>query len=275
MSAAERIPAGPFLAWCDERLAAIRRELDTYPAITASRRGGGVRNSPRGVDPQTRLVLELGWSAGTGVGTGERRLSQWRRTQPRVRRDMVEDALEHAGSSLADVYPDLGADEGWSYSGRLGRQRYMTDREIIAAHVIYTRERLTAAQLGALVWQRYGYASADCCARQIALAFERLGLPARQCAGIRSARYDGGGRCEKWPLGGNDYCAAHARPLGWTPPLALIDEARDMHERGMSFRAIGYALIDHTPWKHPVYAGNRIREIAQRDGWYYAARAAA
>ncbi len=269
----QRVPLAPFLAYCEQREAQIRRELDEYPAITAGR-SGGAPTAPQHSNVGARLVMDLGWD----VEGGQRRLHRWRHesgADARGDRALIEDALEHAGEDFCEWYPDEPRVEAWPYSGRMGRQRYMTDAQIIAAHTVYMRGQMTAQQLADMIWQRYGYKDARGCARALQAAWVRMALPARPCAATRN----GGGRCRKSPARNSGYCLQHDETLkprhAWAPPPELLAEARAMHEQGTSFRAIGFALVDRCEWKHPTYVGVRLGEIAKAQGWYYAGRVAA
>lgn len=207
MSADERIPVQPFLDWCSRREAQIRRELNAYPAIT-ERLNTGAR---------ARLIAELGW-AGTDNGEhGMRRLHRWTHEldDGLVSRAAIEDALHHASGArelVEELYPDLPDPEPdddeqdrycpkcryvvsslhgrcpWCQSqvsptrvyrtSRLGIGAKMTDKQIRAAHVLYTHG-LTLAQVAELLYQRYGYASNESCAGTLRRAWRIRGLPQR------------------------------------------------------------------------------------------------
>jgi hypothetical protein len=268
----EPIPVGPFLEFCYRREQEIRRELDNYPAIS-----GGHQ-----FDPVARLVMSFGWDPGTGV----RKLDRWKSPDGRdshsgwVDRAVIEDALRSAGVDIEDIYPDLP--EPSPRVIRMGQSRRMTDAQVIAAHTVYTKGRMTMYALGDLIWKRYGYATPSACTRALSVAFKGLGLPIRQCAAMTRS----GARCRHPPLTATDFCQEHGalsvRPsdIGaasatrrryermWTPSVELVALARAMHvEQAMTWRAIGRELVSMTPLTSPTYVSYRLSTIAAQQGW--------
>lgn len=184
----EPIEVAPFLAWCAQREARIRAEIDNYPAISGKREGGVTPRLPTGEDAHGRLVMELGWNPDTGA----RRLHRWtHEIAGAVERATIEEALFTAGVDFHDIYPDEPAPR--PVSCRVGQGRRMTNKQILAAHVIYTRRGLSLRQLGELLWQQFGYANAESCAWQIRRGFKNLGLPVRDpIEASRAAHYKHG-----------------------------------------------------------------------------------
>lgn len=263
----EPIEVAPFLAWCAQREARIRKETDNYPAISVEMRD----------DARARLVAEIGWDGDTGM----RLLHRWEHEiAGLVERARVEDALFSAGVDFRDVYPDEPAPRPLVV--RIGQGRRMTDEQVRKAHIVYTRGRMTTVSLGEALYATLGYATPGSCGRALVDAFHSLGLPFRQCAAIKLA----GGRCEGRPLHGTDYCIEHGndrvRPsqIGgarfaarqtaemWHPDEAFAARARALYEGGASWSQIGRALIDDTPLTSWKYLGNRVARLAREQGWY-------
>lgn len=102
----ERVPAGPFAEWLNERFARFLVEA-----------GGSLSDVPPGRGPAQRLCEEIGWGY---AEVAARRLYRYRRCltdtkangrrivkeAETVRRSLVEDALHAAGVDFYDVYPD-------------------------------------------------------------------------------------------------------------------------------------------------------------------------
>lgn len=269
------IPVGPFLEWCRSREAQIRRELDRCPAIQARVGEAG----PTSWAPRARLVMELGWP----IETGQRRLWRWEfeNQGETVARATIEDALEHAGAAFSEVYPDLPTVE--LRACRLGMARRMTDSQVVAAHTVYIRNRMTTVTLGELLWERFGYASAAACAKALEVAFKGLGLPIRQCCGLTRA----GARCSRAPLPHSDFCPEHGdaeeRPSQrggrvsgitqtastWVPSPALVERARALHiDMGASMNEVGRRLLPETPLRSAQYLSKKFAVIADAQGWY-------
>lgn len=205
----EPIDVQPFLDWCERREAQIRRELDNYPAITATTGRAGTAGALRGQQSQIRLAMELGWSA----EHGPRRLHRWRNelADGTVERAIVEEALFHADADFEHVYPHLAdrravrdaycpacrsevivtdtacpwcdqhvsAQRPAGSQPRLGQGHRMTAREIRAAHIIYDRAGLSLNALADLIYERFGYRSSMSCASALRRGFLALGLPRR------------------------------------------------------------------------------------------------
>lgn len=240
----EPIPVGPFLEFCATREEKIRRELECS-------------------DSATRLVMSLGWDPDRGL----RRLNRWRNPDQGdghsgwVDRAEIEDALSCAGSDILDIYPDVPRPQ--PYSTRLGVGRYMTDRQLIAAHTVYVRARLTVAEVAELVRGRFGYSTVPSAEQALRIGWRALGLELRRCS--HTARR--GGRCYLHPLHGVDHCVSH-RP-GWTMPATLVSDARALHTTGISFNEIGKRLVDRTPWKNPHYLATQLARLARVEGWHH------
>lgn len=263
----EPLPLAPFLAWCDTHEAAIRREL----------RAGAMTGESDAEHTRYRLVCDLGWPP----EAGKRRMHRWRHenTTGHAERADIQDALEHAGVEFEDIYPHTEPPR--ERRMRLGEQRLMTDKQVIAAHTIYTRQRMTMTTLSELLWARFGYRTPGSCAKALCIAFRGLGLKRRQCT---ATRHDGQ-RCERPPNADSDTCAEHRdgiRPshIGgrnfaarqtaamWQPSADLIAQVRAMHTGGMPFRQIGEQLLPQTPLRSADHLAQRIAAIAARDGWH-------
>lgn len=215
----DRIPVAPFIDWCNQREQMIRRELDAHPAITAGRHGGGPVTVPQHANPRARLVMELGWDHDNGL----RRLHRWEHEgDGHADRNAIEDALHHAGVAIDDVYPDLPEPEAlddehdrycpkcryvvsslrgqcpWCKTAvsqtrvyrtsRVGMNSKMTDQQIRAAHTLYT-SGMTLQQVGALIWQRYGYSSVHSCSGGLRRAWRIRGLPQRDRGEVSRATH--------------------------------------------------------------------------------------
>lgn len=161
----EPIAVEPFLKWCEAREAEIQREFDAAPS-----------DRWQSESSAHRLVLfEIGWPTDSDA----RRYLRWRNESLTglVERAVVEDALHHAGVDFYAVYLDVPDPKGpgdW-----VGRGRWMTDAEVLAAHTVYWRGGVSLRRLGDLLWERYGYSGSVSCATQLRRAFVNLGLPCR------------------------------------------------------------------------------------------------
>lgn len=213
----EPIRVAPFLEFCRKREEQIRRELNEYPAIGLH---GG---ASYGTDARTRLVLSFGWD----VEAGLRKLHRWSHPEGGehhsgwVDRAEIEDALAHAGARFGEVY-DI-EDEPLRTPVRLGQHRRMTDAQVIAAHTVYVKARMTMYTMAELLWQRYGYVNADGCRKALAVAFRGLGLSTRRCAATtRHAR-----PCRNHPLRGCDFCAEHDDSAVHPSQLAVAARQRN------------------------------------------------
>lgn len=249
----EPIPCAPFLDWCAQREARIRADLDNYPRIDSG--------LPTDFNPHYRMLATIGW----GDDNGARRYHRWRdeNTTGLVERADVEEALFTAGVDFyhKDLYPDAPRP---SVVVRLDQGARMTQGQLIAAHTVYMRGRLTISDVADLIWQRYGYANPEAARCAIRRGWRHLDLPRRQCIDTTAA-----GRCRKHPMSASDLCAKHDTTItfGWQPPAALIQQARDMYKDGIAFKSIGRLLIDQTPWQHPTYVAKRLAAIARDQGW--------
>ena len=283
----EPIPVQPFLDWCDRREAEIRRELDAYPAISGRRSGGGgvERGAQFGMDPRGRLVMEIGWS----VENGQRRLHRWRyeNLSGQVERAEVEEALHYAGVPFDLIYP-LEAESVKSVRVRLGENRLMSDSEVIAAHTVYHRARMSTTHLGELLYERFGYSTPSACAKALSVAFRGLGLEVRRCSATRAD----GGRCERTPADGSEHCLDHGdghRPCevagrrsgmartarAYRLPPELVARARHLHvEHGRTLREIARTLLPSTPLGSEDYLAQQLGAIAHREGWHRTAHLA-
>lgn len=248
----ERVPVEPFLAWCREREAQILREIDHYPAI--GRIGAAL------AAPHATLVMELGWEH----GVGSRRLHRWEHENEStdVDRAIVEDALHHAGVDFYDVYVDVKPPKG--KGGRLGLGRRMTDAQVIAAHVVYTRGKLTVREVAELIFERHGHASVGAADAALRNAWRSLGLPLRACAAVN----ENGKPCGNAPRSGHDHCHTHLG-CGWRLPDELVRQARALHEREQkSFLAVATALQEQTPYRSAKWLACQIATIAASEGWH-------
>src|SRR4051812_10610355 len=117
----ERVPAEPFARWLNQRLAWWEKEAP-LEVVKVSQANGSL-------GPIQCLLLEIGWP----LDKGPRRLYRYRRLrsetsvgrnlrqgkrgtlavklQREFPRDVVEDALDHAGVLFGDLYPDIVAAE--------------------------------------------------------------------------------------------------------------------------------------------------------------------
>lgn len=239
----EPIPVGPFLEFCVRREATIRRELDCG-------------------DSATRLVMSFGWDPDHGL----RKLNRWRNPDQGeghsgwVDRAEIEDALSRAGSDIHDVY-DVPSPP--PYHSRLGSGRYMTDRQLVAAHTLYVGAKLTTIEVAALIQDRFGYQTVNAAEQALRCGWRALGLDARRCSVITRTT---GKRCRLHPLHGVDYCVSHRQP--WSMPVALVGEARALHATGASFNEVGKRLIDQTPWNSAHYLAMQLARLAAEQGWH-------
>lgn len=252
----EPLDVAPFLEW-----AARREHVLEVEYSDKSREGEG------GLE---RLLEEIGWDD----PSGRKRMYRWRHENKggRVERAFVENALHRAGYLFEDVYPDLGSMPELPTGPST---RLMTDEQVVAAHTVYVKAKLTQVSLAELIWERYGYASASSCAKALVDAFRSLGLPARRCTSTTAE----GKKCNGNPLAGEDCCYRHKpewadkrresalrRELRiWTIPDELLLEARVMREDwGMSWRGLGRALLDRTPFTSIDHLSKRLKcELAQ------------
>lgn len=266
------IAVAPFVAWCDARMSRLRASLDTCPKIEGEH-----------VGVMQRLLDEMRWEN----DAGEKLLWRWRNPHAGdghsgfAERARIEDALHYAGVDFAEVYPD--AQEPRRVRVRLGEGRKMTDTQIVAAHTVYVRAKMTTTGLGAMLWQKYGHDSPAACGRALLTAFHGLGLPLRQCAATTRE----GMPCRRSPVAGSDVCTEHSeapvRPshLGGTAtarhttasrfvlPDEMLQRARAMHEEeGMPFIAIARSFVDATPLSSAAYLSNLLRHAAMAEGWH-------
>lgn len=277
--AKERVPVEPFLAWCREREAQILREIDHYPAI--GHMGQAAGRTPAGAAPHTMLIMELGWEH----EVGSRRLHRWEHENQStdVDRAIVEDALHHAGASFEEVYPDEPPSPSALRDCRLGMGRMMTDAEVVAAHTVYVRGRMTTTTLAEALWRRFGYSSPVACAKALSVAFRGLGLPVRQCTGSTVT----GRRCARTPCDQSDFCAEHGRTdvrpsqIGgrasavrqvastWMPDPEFVERVRVLYvDMGVPMYLIGERLIDETPLRSAQWLAAKLAMIATGEGWY-------
>jgi len=189
----EPISSAPFLFWCDEREAQITRQHTVEHGIHVPTAEYG---------PNERLLHEIGW----GDLSGARRLHRWRyqNTTGVVERAVVENALHCAGVDFTTIYPNV---ETPQLTVRIGQAHAMPDSALLAAHLIYTRERLIAADIAALIWQRYGYPNPASAERSLCRGWTALGLPKRRCVKLTRE-----GKICTWPPGSRtDLCHKHQR----------------------------------------------------------------
>lgn len=259
----EPLEVKPFLDWAERR----EQVLEVQYSDRAEDGKGGLN----------RLLEEIGWSD----PSGHKRMYRWRHELRRgiVERAFVEDALHHAGYLFSDVYPD--ADPPASTTDReYAPQRRMTDEQVVAAHTVYIRAKLTMLELANLLWEKYGYRNPSACRKSLSVAFRSLALPARHC----TATMNQGGPCTGSPASGLDTCLMHAsadmpqaeafelqRRGGsqgrWPVPARVVEEARTMHEQwGMPFRHIATQLLNEEGVLHTradALAKRLARELAK------------
>lgn len=261
------VPITPFISWFDQRKLEITRSADPFRFPFHKQREDYA---------QHRVLVSLDWD--DEMGTGARRIRRWRKDSlaGQVERAQIEDALHHAGVRFYDVYPDFEArDRGSGIGDRTGQGRYLTDRQVNAAHTLYMRQRLTGVSLSALLWERFEYASQESCRRALLKAFKVLGLPRRECAAITLK----GTRCDKIPSHGSDHCPKHgegdARRFVVDP--VAKERVRGLVEEGMSFWAACRELEDILPYGGKNAAKNaaiKLARIAEVEGWHPGRRGA-
>jgi hypothetical protein len=249
----EPLPVGPFLWWCHRRMEQIEREFDPLCR-------GGVAQSDA---VQGRLLLEIGWAG----EWDSRRLYRWafETSSGVVERGTVEDALDHAGVDFYRVYWSVKPPTRNGGRWRVGRR--MTDAQVVAAHVVYTRGKLTVREVAELIFERYGHASPGAADAALRLAWTRLGLPLRSCTG----RKPNGDACGKAPQSGHDQCSQHLG-RGWRLPESLLTQARARHGQGESFIVLAVALQDQTPYRSAKWLAMQLASIAASEGWHQTAQ---
>jgi hypothetical protein len=99
----------------------------------------------------------------------------------------------------------------------------LTDRQLRVLHRVHMERGISIRELGRMVGDQAGYASAAAAARAISRGFARLHLPARTSFASRLATmvrgYDRceevkatGERCESFAMAGSDLCWHHRFP---------------------------------------------------------------
>lgn len=143
---------------------------------------------------QARVCATLGWSYDSGV----RRVHRWREGEKCQDPLMLVDACHMAGidfdtlfagdehAKLREYVNDCGeqpTERAWTYRNRPGKpigvHGRMTSEQIRAAHLLHVREGVSIRELGRLLWERFGYASAKACANSLSKSFRLHGLAAR------------------------------------------------------------------------------------------------
>jgi hypothetical protein len=143
-----------------------------------------------------------------------------------------------------------------------GKWGKLTDEQIRAAHLVYVERGLSMRKLGALLCERFGFASAQSCSQALWSGFQRLALPARdrieatvaastthgrgarrdqaaykrwrreqqgyrpRCAGLRAGHPRKGEPCARPAMVDSDYCLNHD-PARRPEVLAHVRAARD------------------------------------------------
>lgn len=131
---------------------------------------------------------------------------------------------------------------GGKPAGKYGK---LSDDQLRLAHRLYASRGLSLRRLGALLWERHGFASPKSCAGALHVGFVRLGLPRRgrveatvaaslkhgrarratqaaykrwrreqagyrpQCAATKRNPPRAGTRCTRRAMHGSDYCSNH------------------------------------------------------------------
>lgn len=213
----ERVPAKPFADWLNERFARYQAEHERSGNLAQYTPGAVVPLSPT-----QQLALDLGWGHSESAErklyrcrnmlyTGSRGSVKGEYPTDNFLRTIVEDALDHAGVPLEDVYPDLAVDvdvEPEAYCAtchldvtpvngacpwcegqtgerpprsidRRGQGRRLTDEQVRAAHRLHMEGGLSMRELGRRLYQRFGYSNAKSCGQALSTAFALLDLPAR------------------------------------------------------------------------------------------------
>lgn len=247
----EPIPVGPFLWWCHRRVAEIERELDTI----ADDQGVHQDESPK-----RRLLFEIGWHGEYDM----RRLYRWAHETRSgcVERGLVEDALHHAGADFYRVYWSVKPPKG--KGGRLGLGRRMTDEQVIAAHTVYARGKLTVREVAELIYERHGHATPEAADVALRTAWRSLGLPLRACVAVNEKT---GLPCGNAPRSGHDHCHTHLG-CGWRVPDEMIYWARVLHGHGQPFRVIAMVLLSQTPYTSVTWLADQLATIATIEGWH-------
>jgi hypothetical protein len=182
---ANRLDPQPFRDWCEKKLGT------PGPADEIGAEANTLSNRA--------LALQL--------GLHEDVLRRWRRDYPTLKRADVEDALHRVGVPIADLYPDLAAEDGGGHRWCPGckevvptteekhclwcdrrcyfeskpnsaiSRRKLTDSQLRALHRIHARGGASVKELGRRVWKQAGYSNAHVARSSIRNGFKRLGLP--------------------------------------------------------------------------------------------------
>lgn len=201
------LPTGPFVAWLEEQLEALRKD----ETLTTPRSAGAATEAP-----VVRILAER-------LGVTDRTLYRYLRSLDGMSKPTetfgtypVEDMLEHAGARLADVYPETDVDVdvepdawcwaceetitpidatcpwcentdlaepkpkrgGWKRPDRSATHK-LSDEQLQALHKVYERDRVSVNDLAKQIWENAGYANYESCARGIYKGWARLDLPCR------------------------------------------------------------------------------------------------
>jgi hypothetical protein len=178
------LDATPFVAWFDREAvnqdgqAAVLRLLG-WNADAGARKVYRWRNGNRCEDPLGLLdamhqygvdffsVFDAHFRAETATEC------RWDAGYERIRAQLLDEG-EPADETEGAV---------WRYRVRPGKPTgvygKMTESEVRSAHLIYVNTGLSLRKLGALLWERFGYKSANSCANSLSQSFKLYGLPAR------------------------------------------------------------------------------------------------
>lgn len=241
------VPVKPFLDWFDSR--------ETYLESEYGDREGSNSGS------MWRVLAEIGWPE----TAGSRRIYRLRHESVTgmIDRDAVEDALDHAGVFMWEVYPDVEdtveeAEAKLRFKCPPGFNRRMTDEQVHAAHLLHVKMNRSLVGLSELLWERRGYANANSCRVALGMAFRGLGLPLRSC----QAHNYRGGRCELAPRDGSVWCRAHDPERGAEFSRRIVQHSADAR-RGRRYEWLTSQLVHEA---HVMYRDwdMSLKEIAHR-----------
>lgn len=270
---ADTVPAQPFVDWINREATRLRADHTL------------LGDSQDEVSVNTILAERLGTTS-RSVYRYLRSLDGESRPTTLYERKIIESLLDHTGVRLWEIYPDLDQSRpleqpayctacretvtpiagrcpwcegptGAKPKGSTPRRRqasFMTDEQVRAAHILYIRNNLSAAQLGEMLWAQYGYRSPASCAQALRDAFRALGLERRDRRG--------------WVAGRR----RESRPAFPIDPR-IIEKARYMHHtQGLRLYTVARAVIDETPYDNLKSLASRLRRELMRQGVYHQRR---